>query len=151
MTDVIKFDESKAKPYRKKTFVLAFETGCAVTYFKHWAGPEGQVMPRNHMAMIPLDNDGETALVNIYGCALDEFNETYVTVPGRFNVYRKKAGIMAYQPGVPFKFKTTLADGTVEVPEGYGSETDWLVRNPSGEVYRIEDVEFHRTYGEGPA
>ena len=151
MTDVIEFDESKAKPYRKKTFVVAFQTGCAATYFKDWAGPEGQVMPRDHMVMVPLDNDGETAMKNVYGCDLHEFNVTYSRVEGRSNVYRKKAGIMAYQPGVPFQFKTTLADGTVEVPEGHGSETDWLVQNPGGEVYRIDDTEFQRTYELGPA
>jgi hypothetical protein len=150
MTTVIQFDETQARSYCKKTFVLAFQTGCAATYFKHWAGPNGQVMPVDHMVMIPLEDDGKTARINIYGCAIREFNKTYVAVPGRPNVYRKKAPIRAYQPGVPFQFKTTLADGAVEVPEGHGSKTDWLVQNPTGEIYRIGDREFRRTYDFDP-
>jgi hypothetical protein len=145
-SNVIEFDDSKARTYKKKTLVLAFQTGCAATYFKDWAGPEGQTMRDDHMVMVPLEDDGETAKVNVYGCALQEFNDTYEAVPGRPNVFRKKAMIRAYQPGEPFTFKTVMANGSVDVPEGHGEADDWFVQNPGGEAYRVSAEEFVRTY-----
>lgn len=143
MPDVITFDDSRARTYRKFALTRAHRVDCPATYFKDWAGPEGQKMDGPHMVMIPLD--GTTPTGKAYGCAMAEFKETYEETDHK-DLYVKKATIRAYRPGVPFRFQTVLADGTVEVADGEGGENDWLVRNPSGEVYRIDSETFRSTY-----
>jgi hypothetical protein len=144
MTDVITFDNDRARTYQKTAATRAHRVDCPATYFKDWAGEEGQKMDGPHMVMIPLDENlkptGEA-----YGCAMDEFETTYVPTD-KADIYRKAATIRAYRPGVAFRFQTTLADGTVEVADGVGGENDWLVQNPSGEVYRIDSETFRSTY-----
>jgi len=144
MPDVITFDDARARTYRKTAKTRAYRVDCAATYFKDWAGERGQMMERPHMVMIPLDVDGN-ATGDVYGCAMTEFKETYAKTETR-DVYVKAATIRAYRPGKPFTFQTKLADGTVEVADGIGTENDWLVQNPSGEVYRIDSETFRSTY-----
>ena len=140
----IEFDDSKARTYQKALLTRAYKVNCAAIYFKDWAGPEGQIMGDPHMFMISLRSDG-TPTGDVYGCALSEFQDTYESTDTP-DVYRKKAPIRAYLPGEPFTFRTVLANGKVEIPLGHGSATDWLVRNPGGEIYRVSDEVFRSSY-----
>jgi len=145
---LITFDDSKALPFRKKLLTLAFRTGCPVTYYKDWAGPEGQVLPEDHMAMVTCNEEGYP-VGEVYGCDMKAFKETYEEVlagpaPGAY--CRKKALIKAMQVDHDFSWETILPDGTVEVAEGHGKAGDWLVKNPGGEVYRISADIFAQQY-----
>ena len=143
MPTLTKFDDSKAQPFTKKLVTLAFRTGCPVTYFKDWAGPEGQVLPEPHMVMVTCDEQGHP-VGEVYGCDMKAFEETYEEVA--WNSFRKKTPIRAMQVNHDFTWETILADGTVEVAEGHGKAGDWLVKNPGGEVYRIAADIFAQQY-----
>jgi hypothetical protein len=145
MPDVITFDDGNARTYRKTAVTRAHRVDCAAVYYKDWAGEKGQVMDGPHMIMIPLDG-ARRPTGEAYGCAMDEFEATYVKLKSMPDVYRKAATIRAYRPGREFRFRTVLEDGTVEVADGQGAETDWIVQNPSGEVYRIDNETFRSTY-----
>jgi hypothetical protein len=144
MDDTLQFDDGKARAYYKTLLTRAHLVNCRAVYYKEWAGPAGQIMENPHMIMICLQENGFPD-GDVYGCALTEFLDTYAptNVP---NLYRKVALIQAYQPGEPFTFRTVLSDGTVEIPLGHGSETDWIVKNPGGEIYRISDEVFRAAY-----
>jgi hypothetical protein len=141
---LIEFNDARAKTYRKVVPTRAYKVNCSAIYYKDWAGPKGQIMGNPHMIMFSMRPDGSLD-GDAYGCALTEFKDTYEPTDTP-DVYRKKARIRAYRPGHPFIFRTVLADGTVEIPSGNGSATDWLVKNPGGEVYRVADETFRSSY-----
>ncbi len=146
MIDNIQFDETRARTYRKKIEVLAFQTDSPVTYHKSWGNQE---VRKDGWVIVPLTEDGQST-VDVYGCDGNVFEDTYVpSSSARPNCYRKKETIRAYQPGSAFKISTKLEDGHVEVKE---TSTDapnaWLVKAPGKELYIIEDAEFQRTYVE---
>lgn len=142
----IAFEDRRARTYRKKAEVLAFRSEAAFSFSKSWG--EQQVRETGWV-IVPITSTGE-ASNDIYGCDADVFAETYEPSPSlRPNRYRKKETIRAYQPGEPFEIETKLADGHVEVKESStDSYTTWLARNPSGEIYTIEDEVFRTTYVE---
>jgi len=142
------FDDSKAQPFLKKLLTQAFRTGCPVTYFKDWAGPEGQVLPEDHMVMVTCD-ENMAPTGEVYGCDMQAFKDTYERPPnlhGTHSYFRKKTPIRAMQVDHDFTWETVLPDGTVEVAEGHGKAGDWLVKNPGGEVYRIAADIFSQQY-----
>lgn len=138
----IVFDPKRASTFRKVGRVMAFRTQDPVTFHKSWGRQE---IAADAFVLIPLDATG-TPTGDIYGCAETQFYETYAPVEGRSRVYAKAAAVLAYQPGEAFQVRTQLADGTVEVEAGTGLTTDWLVQNPGGETYRIDNATFQNTY-----
>jgi len=139
------FDDSKGSTFRKTAPTMAVLNEEGAIYFKSWAGEGGQSFPGSHMTMIALKDDAPCG--NVYGCALDEFNSTYVA-SGAPNIFRKAATIRAYQPGFAFEVTTTTDDNNVEVAENRHDANSWIVQNPGGEIYGISDEEFRRTYVE---
>ena len=138
--ETLTFDPTQARRYRKDSLVLAFRSDSPVTFSKSWGE---QVLPAGSWIIVPLD--GQTPKGDIYGCEQQVFTDTYEAVGP--NTYRKSATIEAYQPGCAFTYATETVAGT-EVKKGRGRTDDWFVRNPDGEVYRISDREFRRTYNE---
>ena len=119
-----------------------------MTYYKDWAGTEGQVLPDDHMVMVTCDDEGYPT-GEVYGCDQKAFEETYEVISAGQapTAYcRKKVAIQAMQVDHDFTWTTILADGTVEVAEGQGKAGDWLVKNPGGEVYRIDVDIFAQQY-----
>lgn len=146
MTQIIQFDDSRARTYRKRLEVLAFRTDDPICFHKSWGQ---QDVRGDGWVIVPLTDTGEVTQ-DIYGCDTEVFTATYEPSPSlRPNRYRKRETIRAYQPGCAFEIDTVLLDGHVEVE---GARTDsydaWIVRAPGGEVYPIENTEFKRTYVE---
>ncbi len=146
MTQKIKFDDSRARTYRKRVEVLAFRSDDPMCFLKSWGK---QDVRSEGWVIVPLSDTG-VATHDVYGCDAEVFAATYEPSPSlRPNRYRKKETIRAYQPGVPFEIDTVLADGHVEVAGSRADSYDaWIVCAPSGEVYPIKDSEFRRTYVE---
>ena len=134
------FDPSKATRYRKVTRIRAYQSADPITFHKKWGD---QKMPAGSWVAIPVD--GQTPTSDIYGIEEDAFEATYEEVEP--NTYRKTAVVEAYQPGHPFGFVTETSKGA-EVENGQAAESDWFIRNPSGECYRISDEDFRNTYVE---
>jgi hypothetical protein len=142
----IEFDNARARGYRKRVEVLAFQCKDPMLFMKSWGK---QTLRDGSWVIVPVGEDG-AATDDVYGCDPEVFTATYERSPSlRPNRYRKKETIRAYQPGTVFEVDTVLPDGHVEVR---GSSIDsydaWVVRGPRGEVYPIEDAEFRRTYVE---
>ncbi len=146
MSSKIQFDASKAKTYRKRTEVLAFQSQDGVTFFKDWG--EQKLRP-GFWIIVPLTLNGETTR-DIYGVDGDVFKKTYASSNSENpNQYRKKETIQAYQPGTPFEVDNVLKDGYVEASGSKGAAADtWLVQGPEGDIYPIENDNFQRTYEE---
>lgn len=72
---------------------------------------------------------------------LGAFDEGFASAP----VFRKNAVVTARRAERPEPLATVLADGTVEteriVPAG-----EWIITNPGGEQYAIEDEKFGKKY-----
>lgn len=151
MTDFIEFEPHRARSYRKRSEILAFESKDAITYHKSWGR---QDLPEGAWVAVALDNDGNPT-GEVYGIDADAFRETYQpSTSGIPNRYMKTATIEAYQPGHEFFVRTELEDQfspgkkKIEVAQSAGSSTAMLVRNPGGEIYPIEEETFLRTYVE---
>lgn len=146
MTQKIKFDEDRARTYRKRVEVLAFQSDTPILFRKSWGDQEVRA---DAWVIVPLSEDGEVT-EDIYGCDGDVFEKTYEPSPSlRPNRYRKKETVRAYQPGHPFQVDTVLEDGHAEVNGARTESNDaWIVCAPGGEAYPIEDAEFQRTYVE---
>ena len=144
MIEIIKFDNSRARTYRKRVEVLAFQADAPITYHKSWGNQEVRT---SGWVIVPLTEDGDSTQ-DIYGCDSDVFDATYEASPSeRPNCYRKKETIRAYQPGDSFKITTKLSDGHVEVKETSTADQDaWIVQAPGKELYIIDNNEFARTY-----
>jgi len=142
----IEFEDRRARTYRKKAEVLAFQSEAVFSFAKSWGE---QKVRAGGWVVVPVNASGE-ASTDVYGCDADVFATTYEPSPSlRPNRYRKTETIRAYQPGRPFQIDTTLADGHVEVEKSSSdSYTTWLARNPGGETYTIEDDSFRETYVE---
>jgi hypothetical protein len=140
----IEFNNYCARTYRKKAEVLAFRSEAAFTFAKSWGE---QKVRETGWIIVPIAADGEVSH-DLYGCDADTFAETYEPSPSmRPNRYRKKETIRAYQPGEPFETETKLKDSHVEVEKSsVDSNTTWLAKNPSGEIYTIVDQVFRNTY-----
>ena len=146
MPDNISFDDSKAKTYRKRVEVLAFQSSDPFQFSKTWGE---QKVRKDGWVIISLTQEGEVTQ-DIYGCDRQVFQDTYEpSSSSHKNQYHKKETIRAYQPGDLFKIDTVLQDGYKEV-EGADSKKydNWKVKAYNGEVYFIEDKEFKRTYVE---
>ena len=146
MTQRIQFDDTRARTYRKRAEVLAFQSADPFQFQKDWGD---QSIRGGGWVIVPLSEAGEASL-DVYGCDADVFAATYEPSPSlRPNRYRKKETIRAYQPGHAFEIDTVLEDGHVEVERSGSSLLDaWIVRAPGGEVYPIEDDTFKQTYVE---
>ena len=146
MADEIRFNDARARTYRKRTEVLAYRSDDAFRFTKSWGD---QVVRPGSWVIVPLSDDG-TPSQDIYGCDADVFAETYEPSGSlRPHRFRKKETVRAYKPGQPFAVKTVLADDHVEV-ESAASEgfEGWVVRAPGGETYPVDDETFTRTYVE---
>jgi hypothetical protein len=143
------FDESRARVYRKVAWVLAFRSKDPFVFSKPWGNGGGRVeqtLTEGSWLIIPL-KDGQAG-DDVYGCAGDEFLETYRPVGAdRPHTYEKHAIVHAYRPGQPFAVRT-IVGGRVEVDRSMGNAMDWLVRNTtaSREIYRVSDLIFQSTY-----
>lgn len=78
---------------------------------------------------------------------LGDFDADFASAP----TYKKNAIVTARRTERSEKLATVLADGTVEtervVPAGH-----WVITNPGGEEYAIDDEKFGKKYSaEGPA
>ena len=103
MAQKIKFDDKRARTYRKRIEVLAFKSDAAMIFEKSWGKQE---IRQEGWVIVPLLNSGE-ASQDVYGCDKSIFETTYESSPSlRPNQYRKKETIRAYQPGFPFEIKT---------------------------------------------
>ncbi len=148
MPQRIKFDDTRARTYRKRVEILAFQSNDPICFRKSWGEQE---VRHNAWVIVPLTEEGD-ATADIYGCDAEVFSKTYKPSPSlRPNRYRKKETIRAYQPGSPFEIDTLLQDGHVEVKRSQAHAYDaWIVKAPGGETYLIDDIEFKRTYVEVP-
>lgn len=146
MAQTIQFDDQRARTYRKRVEVLAFQSADPIHFAKSWGD---QRIRSGSWVIIPLSDCGE-ATSDVYGCDADVFADTYEPSPSlRPNHYRKKETVQAYQPGQAFTTDTVLSDGHVEVTESRSDTYDgWVVCAKGGEVYPVEDEEFRRTYVE---
>ncbi len=151
MTEPIEFDPSRARTYRKRSEILAFESKDAISFHKSWGLQE---MPPGAWVAVALDETG-TPTGEVYGIDDEAFQETYApSLSGQPHRYMKTATIQAYTPGHEFAVRTELDDASqpgkkkVETERAVGSETAMLVKNPGGEVYPIEREEFDRMYVE---
>ena len=149
MTERIEFEPHRAKRYRKRSEILAFESKDAITYHKSWGQ---QDLPEGGWVAIALDNGGQPT-TEVYGIDADAFAETYApSLTGEPHRFMKTATIEAYCPGHEYVVTTELKDAAspgqtkVEVKENRGSATSMLARNPGGEIYTIERDEFDRMY-----
>lgn len=134
------FDERRARAFRKTAEVLAFRTAVSVTFHK----PAGDLLiPADGWVVVPLARDGRPT-ADLHGVDAKAFHETYAPT-ARAWTFRKIATVLAYQPGEPFTVRTEV-DGHLEAAATGGSATAWVVRNPGGEVYPIEDAVFSTTY-----
>jgi hypothetical protein len=137
----LEFDSTLAKAYRKTSRVLAFRSDDAFVFRKPWGVQE---LPEGSWIIVPLSDGRPTE--DVYGCHRESFVSTYRPVAAdQPHTYEKHAEVDAYQPGKPFAVKTIVAD-FVETDPATGGDTDWMVRNPGGEVYIISDVVFRSTY-----
>jgi hypothetical protein len=135
------FDKSAAKAYRKTSQVLAFRSDDAFVFHKPWGI---QHLPEGSWVIVPLDDGRPTG--DIYGCHREAFVTTYrLADSGQPHTYEKHAVVYAYQPGEPFAVKTVVAEFN-ETDPATGGATDWLVLNPGGEIYIINDLVFRSTY-----
>lgn len=78
---------------------------------------------------------------------LGDFGADFAAAPA----YKKNTVVSARRTEHPEQLATVLADGTVEtervVPAGH-----WIITNPGGEQYAIDDEKFGKKYTqEGPA
>ena len=151
MTDRIEFESERARRYRKRSEILAFESKDAVTYHKSWGK---QDLPEGGWVAIALDERG-LPTGEVYGIDEEAFAETYApSMTGRPHRFMKTATVEAYKVGHEFSVRTELDDTKapgvkrVEVEDNRASATAMLVRNPGGEVYTIEREEFERMYVE---
>jgi hypothetical protein len=139
--DYTEFDQSLAQAYRKTSRVLAFRSDDAFVFHKPWGV---QHLPEGSWVIIPVIDSRPTG--DIYGCHREAFVSTYRPVgPDYPHTYEKHALVQAYQPGKPFVVRTTVA-GYPETDPATGGATDWLVQNPGGEIYAVNDVTFRATY-----
>ena len=145
MTQKIQFDNSRAKKYRKRLEVLAFQTNDPILFYKSW----GDLQLRGGgWVIVSLTENGEPD-GDIYGCDEAAFNDTYEPVPDKPNHYRKSGIVNAYQPGHAFEVDTILPDGFVEVKGGHADMSDaWIIQAPGGETYTVQDAKFRKMYVE---
>jgi hypothetical protein len=137
----VEFDRSFARAYRKTSRVLAFRSDHAFVFHKSWGV---QHLPEGSWVIIPLMDGRPTG--DVYGCRPEAFVTTYRPASAdQPHAYEKHAVVHAYQPGKPFAVRTTVA-GDVETDPATGGATDWLVQNPLGEIYAVNDVVFRATY-----
>jgi hypothetical protein len=137
----IDFEIERSAAFRKVGEVLAYRSEHSFSFDKPWGE---QRMPAGSWIVIPLPNGAPGS--DVYGCQADVFRETYCeSSSGRPHAYQKIAQVRAYQPGHAF-FVKTIVKGSVEVERNTGSSTDWLVRNPGGELYTIAHAVFVVTY-----
>ena len=150
MTDPIEFEPHRARRYRKRSEILAFESSDAITYHKSWGTQE---LPAGGWVAVALSAEGQPT-GEVYGIDDDAFQATYApSLTGLPHRYMKTATIEAYQPGHAFEARTELenkktGETKIEVAKSSASQTAMLVRNPGGEVYPIELEEFERMYVE---
>ena len=137
----VSFDATRARRFRKRAEILAFRSDDAITYHKSWGTQE---VPANSWVAIPLDQSGAPT-GNVYGIDGEVFASTYVPAADKPHVYRKTATVEAYQPGHAFVVRTEVGD-RVETQAATGGPSTWLLRNPGGEVYPVEDDIFRRDY-----
>ena len=138
---LLDFEIERSATYRKVGEVLAFRSESSFSFEKTWGE---QRLPAGSWIVIPLQNGAPGA--DVYGCQADVFLETYCeSSSGRPHAYQKIAKVRAYQPGHAFFVQTTVRGG-VEVERNSGGATDWLVRNPGGELYPIAHTVFVVTY-----
>ena len=140
----IQFDNARARTYKKRLEVLAFQSDFPICFHKSWGD---QDVRGNGWVIVPLNEHGEVTN-DLYGCDADVFAQTYESSPSlRPNRFRKKETVRAYQPGDAFEIDTVLPDGHVEVKGSRTQSYDaWIVKAPSGEIYPVEDEAFKRTY-----
>jgi hypothetical protein len=137
----IEFDGSQARSYRKTSRVFAFRSDDAFVFHKPWGV---QRLPEGSWVIIPAVDSRPTG--DVYGCHREAFVSTYRPAgPEHPHTYEKHALVQAYQPGTPFIIRTTIA-GFSETDPATGDATDWLVQNPGGEIYCVDDVTFRTTY-----
>jgi hypothetical protein len=135
------FESARSARYRKVGLVLAFQSGDGFEFKKPWGK---QCMPAGSWLIVPL-RAGKPSL-DLYGCHAHAFERTYRPLgDDRPHVYEKGVEVEAYQPGIGFSVRTIVA-GHVEVDCAIGQGTDWLVKNPDGELYIISDAIFSIDY-----
>lgn len=146
MRQKIQFEESRAKRYRKRLNVLAFQTNDPIVFHKSWGE---QKLRGKGWIIVSLSENG-TATGDVYGCDAAVFDETYEPVSEESpHLYRKSELISAYQPGHAFEVDTVLSDGHVEVSGGHTDTDDaWIVQAPGKEAYIIQNDKFKRMYVE---
>ena len=146
MATKIRFDDARARTYRKRAEVLAFRSRDPIQFKKSWGD---QDIREGGWVIVPLSEEGAVSS-DIYGCDGEVFESTYEPSPSmRPNQYRKRETIRAYQPGHIFEIDTVLDDGHVEVQGSRSRSSDaWIVRAPGGEIYPVEDDTFTSTYVE---
>jgi len=146
MNQKFQFDKTKAKKYKKRLEVLAFNTADPILFHKSWGD---QKLRSGGWIIVSLTEDGEPN-GDIYGCDAKVFEKTYEPVPDKKpHRFRKTELIYAYQPGYAFKVDTILSDSHVEVEGAHSDMSDgWVVQAPDGEVYTIEDDTFQKMYVE---
>jgi hypothetical protein len=140
--DYTEFDQSLAKAYRKTARIVAFRSDDAFVFYKPWGV---QHLPEGSWVIIPVIDGRPTG--DVYGCHREAFVSTYRPVMNHPHTYEKHALVQAYQPGRPFTVRTIVA-GYPETDPATGGATDWLVQNPGGEIYIVNDVIFRATYQE---
>src|SRR6185369_5291870 len=92
----IEFDNARARGYRKRVEVLAFQCKDPMLFMKSWGK---QTLRDGSWVIVPVGEDG-AATDDVYGCDPEVFTATYEPSPSlRPNRYRKKETIRAYQPG----------------------------------------------------
>src|SRR5262249_11518977 len=119
---------------------LAFRSDDEFIFKKSWGT---QLMPPGSWLIVPMI--GMRPGGDLYGCDAKEFAETYRPCAGEANQFEKHTEVLAYQPGRPFMLPV-LVGSHVEVERATGGECDWLVRNPSGNVYPVPDTVFRASY-----
>jgi hypothetical protein len=137
----IEFELERSAHYRKAVEVLAFRSRDSFTFRKSWGV---QILPPGSWIVVPERAGVPTG--DVYGCNPEVFSKTYREASsGRANAFEKHSAVRAYQPGIAFAVRTVVGS-VVEVDLELGTSSDWLVRNPGGELYVVTDETFRVTY-----
>ncbi len=151
MFDANAINLKEAAQYRKRPTVVAFHMSSGATYAKEASWGSDQEFPGAHYAIVGAVESGDfeggrrIATHDVYGCAVDEFENTYVAAEND-GEYRKTSTINAKQITQPFTVTTTTSDGNVEVAAAEGNAGDWVALGVKGERYMIPRDEFEDLY-----
>lgn len=123
--------ELNASKYRKKIEVHAFRAGANVQVKKSWGVSS---CGSNDWIIVSQSTD-------IYTCADEVFKNSYESVPGRPNVYRKTEVILATKKKTAFHFEESGANG---------SAGDYIAQGANGEQWAVPKDVFESTYEKLP-